>query len=158
VAAIRRELGALPVTDALRGVAPHVEPAVHVGRKAGTVRLATWHQLIDLASLLDGDEALAGTARPVRALLSKETAGALGLADGDDVRVATDRGEVVAAVEVTEMPDGVVWLPTNSPGCTVRRTLGATHGSVVNISRADDRARDERGGGDQRNPTTGGDR
>jgi NADH-quinone oxidoreductase subunit G len=136
VTAIRRELGALPVTDALRIVAPHVEPAVHKAPKADTARLATWHQLIDLASLLDGDPALAGTARPVLALLSKDTAGALDLADGDHVQVATDRGAIVVPVEVTEMPDGVVWLPTNSPGCTVRRTLGAAHGSVVSLSPA----------------------
>lgn len=32
------------------------------------------------------------------------------------------------------MPDGVVWLPTNSPGSTVRRSLGATSGAVVRIS------------------------
>jgi NADH-quinone oxidoreductase subunit G len=147
VTAIRRELGSLPVTDALRAVSPHVEPAVHVGRKAGTALLATWHQLIDLASLLDGDDALAGTARPVRALLSKDTAGALDLADGDDVQVATDRGAIVVPVEVTEMPDGVVWLPTNSPGCTVRRTLGAVHGSVVNLSPA--RAQSDTAGGDR---------
>lgn len=34
------------------------------------------------------------------------------------------------------MPDGVVWLPTNSPGSTVRRSLGATSGAVVRISAA----------------------
>ena len=139
VAAIRRELGSLPVTDALRAVFPHVEPAVHVTTRTDTAVLATWHQLIDLASLLDGDEALAGTARPVRALLSKDTAGGLGLADGDDVRVATDRGALVVPVEVTDVPDGVVWLPTNSPGCTVRRTLGAVHGSVVTLSTGGER-------------------
>ncbi|GAB3948163.1 hypothetical protein GCM10027614_44710 [Micromonospora vulcania] len=36
--------------------------------------------------------------------------------------------------ELTEMPDGVVWVPTNSPGSTVRRSLGATSGAVVRIS------------------------
>jgi NADH-quinone oxidoreductase subunit G len=75
----------------------------------------------------------------VRALLSKDTAGGLGLADGDDVRVATDRGALVVPVEVTDVPDGVVWLPTNSPGCTVRRTLGAVHGSVVTLSTGGER-------------------
>jgi NADH-quinone oxidoreductase subunit G len=150
VAAIRRELGSLPVTDALRAVSPHVEPAVHVRKKEGTAILATWHRLIDLASLLDGDEPLAGTARPVRAKLSKETAGALGLADGDPVQVATDRGAIVAPLEVTEMPDGVVWLPTNSPGATLRRTLGAAHGSVVTIARAESAPTDT--------TATGGDR
>jgi NADH-quinone oxidoreductase subunit G len=34
------------------------------------------------------------------------------------------------------MPDGVVWLPTNSPGSTVRRSLGATSGEVVKVSAA----------------------
>jgi NADH-quinone oxidoreductase subunit G len=136
VAAIRRELGALPVTDALRAVAPHLEPPVHVRTRSGTAMLATWAQLIDLASLLDGDGLLADTARPVRALLSKETAAAAGVGDGDHVRVATDRGSIDAPVEVTDMPDGVVWLPTNSPGSTVRRTLGAAHGSVVTLSAA----------------------
>jgi NADH-quinone oxidoreductase subunit G len=34
---------------------------------------------------------------------------------------------------VTDMPDGVVWLPTNAPGVPVRRELAAAHGSVVRI-------------------------
>ena len=43
------------------------------------------------------------------------------------------------------MPDGVVWLPTNpwpngsarpdTTGVAVRRTLGATEGSVVTVAR-----------------------
>jgi NADH-quinone oxidoreductase subunit G len=28
----------------------------------------------------------------------------------------------------------VVWLPTNSPGSTVRRSLGATSGMIVRLS------------------------
>jgi NADH-quinone oxidoreductase subunit G len=32
------------------------------------------------------------------------------------------------------MVDGVVWVPTNSPGSTVRRTLGVTEGALVDIS------------------------
>jgi NADH-quinone oxidoreductase subunit G len=37
-------------------------------------------------------------------------------------------------VEIADMPDRVVWLPTNSTGCTVRSTLRAGHGAVVSIS------------------------
>ena len=33
------------------------------------------------------------------------------------------------------MVDHVVWLPTNSGGCTVRATLGATGGAVVRLAR-----------------------
>jgi NADH-quinone oxidoreductase subunit G len=33
----------------------------------------------------------------------------------------------------------VVWLPTNSPGATVRRTLGVTAGAVVTVSSGGER-------------------
>ena len=36
-------------------------------------------------------------------------------------------------VEVTDMPDRVVWLPANSAGCAARRELAAGHGSRVTI-------------------------
>ena len=58
---------------------------------------------------------------------------ALGVADGDRVTVATDAGEVTAPVVVTEMPDGVVWLPTNATGAPVRSALRAGHGAVVRL-------------------------
>ena len=145
--AIRRELGALPATRADRPAAPSVAPADVPQPGAGEAVLATWHQLIDLGSLLDGDEHLAGTARPPVVRLGKGTAEALGVADGDPVTVGTDRGALTLPAEITEMPDGVVWLPTNSPGSTVRRTLGATSGAVVDcrpraVPRARSRQRD----------------
>jgi NADH-quinone oxidoreductase subunit G len=40
-------------------------------------------------------------------------------------------------VEITEMPDAVVWLPSNARGSAVRATLGAVHGSTVRLGRAD---------------------
>ncbi len=49
------------------------------------------------------------------------------------VRVA---GAVELPVAVTPMPDRVVWLPTNSPGSHVRRTLGADSGALVTLSKA----------------------
>ncbi|MGK5674131.1 NADH-quinone oxidoreductase subunit G [Micromonospora sp. URMC 106] len=136
VLSVRRELGALPRTRTDRPAAPAVEPATVPQPGAGEAVLATWHQLIDLGSLTDGDEHLAGTARPPVVRLGKGTAEALGVADGDPVTVGTDRGALTLPAAITEMPDGVVWLPTNSPGATVRRSLGATSGAVVRISAA----------------------
>ncbi|MEU4644198.1 NADH-quinone oxidoreductase subunit G [Micromonospora sp. NPDC023814] len=134
VLSVRRELGALPRTRTDRPGAPAVEPAAVPQPGAGEAVLATWHQLVDLGSLTDGDEHLAGTARPPVVRLGKGTAEALGVADGDPVTVGTDRGALTLPAAITEMPDGVVWLPTNSPGSTVRRSLGATSGAVVRIS------------------------
>ncbi|SCG18890.1 NADH dehydrogenase subunit G [Micromonospora echinofusca] len=136
VLSVRRELGALPRTRTDRPAAPSVAPATVREPGAGEAVLATWHQLIDLGSLTDGDEYLAGTARPPVVRLGKGTAEALGVADGDPVTVGTDRGALTLPAAITEMPDGVVWLPTNSPGSTVRRSLGATSGAFVRISAA----------------------
>ncbi|GAA2220101.1 NADH-quinone oxidoreductase subunit G [Micromonospora olivasterospora] len=136
VLSVRRELGSLAPTRADRPSAPSVEPAAVPRPGAGEAVLATWHQLVDLGSLTDGDEHLAGTARPPVVRLGKGTAEALGVADGEPVTVGTDRGALTLPAAITEMPDGVVWLPTNSPGSTVRRSLGATSGTVVKITAA----------------------
>jgi NADH-quinone oxidoreductase subunit G len=134
VTAVRRELGRMSATAGARPAAPRVPAATVARAGAGEAVLATWHQLIDLGSLLDGDEALAGTARPPVARIGKGAAEALGVADGEAVTVETDRGAITLPAAITDMPDGVVWLPTNSPGSTVRRSLGVTSGAVVRLS------------------------
>ncbi|MDG4774412.1 NADH-quinone oxidoreductase subunit G [Solwaraspora sp. WMMD792] len=134
---IRRELGALPATKAQRPGLPLVDPTAPASPGAGEAVLATWHHLIDLGTLTDGDPYLGGTARPPVVRLAKSLAGALGVADGDPVTVGTDRGAVTLPAAVTDLlPDGVVWLPTNSPGSTVRRSLGAVSGALVKVSAA----------------------
>ena len=107
--------------------------------RAGTVdvRLATWAQLLDAGRMQDGEPYLAGTVRPTVARVSAATAVAADLADGDKVTVATTAGSVTVALEVTDMADGVVWLPTNSLGVAVRAGLGAGHGSRVTLRRAE---------------------
>ncbi|MGH3680345.1 MAG: molybdopterin dinucleotide binding domain-containing protein, partial [Natronosporangium sp.] len=97
--------------------------------------LATWHQLVDLGTLLDGDDDLAGTARPSVVRLGKEQAARLGVGDGEPVTVSTATGGLTLPAEITgDLVDGVVWLPTNSPGATVRRSLGAAAGELVTVS------------------------
>ena len=56
------------------------------------------------------------------------------MADGDPVTVSTARGGITLPLAVTDLPDRVVWLPTNSPGSTVYRSLGVTAGTVVTIT------------------------
>jgi NADH-quinone oxidoreductase subunit G len=85
----------------------------------------------------DGEPYLAGTARDTVARVSAATAAAAGLADGDKVTVSAPAGSVTVPVQVTPMADGVVWLPTNSPGCAVRAELRAGHGSRVTLRRAE---------------------
>jgi NADH-quinone oxidoreductase subunit G len=136
VVAIRRELGALPQTSAVRAVAPRVSPGRVAVPGANQAVLATWHLLIDEGSLLDGDKILAGTARPAVVALGKALATKLGVADGAAVMVSTERGAITLPAAVTEMPDGVVWVPTNSPGSAVARALGVTAGDLVTVQAA----------------------
>ncbi|HEX7743708.1 MAG TPA: molybdopterin dinucleotide binding domain-containing protein, partial [Micromonosporaceae bacterium] len=145
VNSVRRELGSLPVSRAERPAAPRVAPVAPPAVGDGEALLATWHQLIDLGSLTDGDEYLGGTARLPVVRLAKETATALGVTDGEPVTVGTDRGAITLPAEITDMPPGVVWLPTNSPGSTVRRNLGVTSGAVVRLAAGRTEAADAAG-------------
>ncbi len=142
-AAARAELAALGAWRGARPAAPAVysTPSVTTGLPTtgtGTdVRLATWAQLIDAGRMQDGEPYLAGTARPTVARVAAATAVAAGAVDGDKVTVATTAGAVTVPLEVTEMAEGVVWLPTNSSGAAVRADLGAGHGSRVTLRRAE---------------------
>ena len=132
----RAELMALAATGS-RAAAPHVGAAAVTVPDTGSALLATWPELIDAGRMQDGDEHLAGTARPARAVLSAGTAAAIGVTDGSLVAVANDRGVMVLPGVIDDIADGVVWVPTNARDRSVRATLGADSGSVVRISRAD---------------------
>jgi NADH-quinone oxidoreductase subunit G len=94
------------------------------------VVLATWRQLLDDGSLQDEEPHLAGTQRAPVARLSEATARDL----GPRVTVSTEAGSITLPVEIADLPDGVVWLPGNSTGSHVRRSLGVGHGALVSIS------------------------
>ena len=104
---------------------------------AGTAVLAGWRMLLDRGRLQDGEPNLAGLARAPVARMSAATAAESGVADGDPVTIGTDKGTVTLPLVVTHMPDRVVWLPLNSPGCSVHTDLGAGPGSVVTVRRAE---------------------
>ncbi|MDO5502020.1 MAG: NADH-quinone oxidoreductase subunit G [Actinomycetia bacterium] len=135
--AIRPQLAALAAgagaaTAPMLGAGEPAEPG------AGQVLLATWHHLLDLGRLQDGEPFLAGTAPATIARISPATAEAFGLLDGDPVEVSTSAGSIVLAVRVTEdMVDHVLWMPTNSAGAPVRSALGVDAGAVVGLRKAD---------------------
>jgi NADH-quinone oxidoreductase subunit G len=138
----RRELTMLTQSPALssghaagpRAVAASWKPTG--APPAGQALLATWHNLLDAGRMQDGEPNLAGTARAAVARMSAATAAEAGTADGAKVTVATGRGSITVPVEITDMPDRVVWLPTNSVGSAVRRDLAAGHGSLVTVRSA----------------------
>ena len=136
VEAARAELLQLGVA-ATRAAAPTTKAAAPVHLGAGEALLATWHEVIDAGRMQDGDEHLAGTAKPVAARISVETARRVGVADGELLSISTDTGALVVAVAIDLLPDDVVWLPTNARGSAVRATLGSAAGSTVRLVRTD---------------------
>jgi NADH-quinone oxidoreductase subunit G len=135
LAAARRELARLDGWDGAAPATPDLPPAPPAAPGPGEAILAGWRMLLDAGSLQDGEPHLAGTARPPVARLSPATAAEIGARDGDSVTVHTARGSVTAPLAIAEMPDRVVWLPLNSPGCAVYRQLGVPPDGVVRIER-----------------------
>jgi NADH-quinone oxidoreductase subunit G len=96
--------------------------------------LASWRQLLDAGTLQRDEPAMAGTARLPVARLGKDAAARLGVADGDLLTVTGAVGAITFPVQLTEMPDRVVWLPMRSAGSEVRAGLGSGPGSLVTLS------------------------
>ena len=130
----REEMVGLGTWEGPRPSAPATDARSAVSLEPGEAVLAGWRMLLDAGRLQDGEPHLAGTARPTLARLSSSTAAGIGAVDGQQVTVATGRGSVTVPLEVTAMPDGVVWLPLNSPGSAVHNQLGVTTGAVVHIT------------------------
>ena len=133
---VHGELDQLGGWDGARAAAPAETAAQPPAVDGDAAVLATWHLLLDAGRLQAGEPFLAGTAKRSAARLSAATAAALGVADGEPVTVSTDAGAVTLPVLVTDMPDRVVWVPTNNADCAVRDTLQADAGDVVRLARA----------------------
>jgi NADH-quinone oxidoreductase subunit G len=130
------ELARLGSWTGPRAAEPSATPAPLPAPAPGQAVLASWRLLLDAGRLQDGEPYLAATAVSPVVRLSPGTATELGVAAGDPVTVSTDGGSVTLPLSVTEMPDRVVWLPTNSPGSSIHRQLGVTAGALVTIGRA----------------------
>jgi NADH-quinone oxidoreductase subunit G len=117
--------GARAATPAVSAVAPTTEP--------GTLRLATWKQMVDDGVMLDGDDYLKATGRAATALVSASTLAALGVVEGAMVTLAGERGSVALPVRVADVADDVVWAPSNTGGVNVNRDLGVP-GSAVRVA------------------------
>jgi NADH-quinone oxidoreductase subunit G len=135
--AARTELLALSTARGPAGAAPTVEAERPRALAPGEAILATWSWLLDDGVMQDGEPNLAGTRKSPRLHLSEATAAAIGAGPGDLVTVGNPEGgsgEITLPLVVADLPDGVVWLPTYSPGSHVREQLAAAHGDIVQVS------------------------
>ncbi|MGW1759362.1 NADH-quinone oxidoreductase subunit G [Streptomyces mirabilis] len=132
----RGELDRLGPWGGLRATGP-VEIAASLPRPAaGEAVLAGHRLLLDQGRLQEGDDALAGTRHAARARVSAATAAEAGVKEGDLLAVTSSAGTVELPLQITEMPDRVVWLPLNSTGGGVASDTGALPGALVRIGPA----------------------
>ncbi|MFC9240171.1 NADH-quinone oxidoreductase subunit G [Streptomyces decoyicus] len=134
IRSVRRELDRLGGWDG-----PHAGEPMESGRPlprpdSGEAVLAGHRLLLDQGLLQEGDEALAGTRHAAVARLSQTTALETGVKDGDLLAVTGPAGSVHLPLQVTPMPDRVVWLPLNSTGGGIAADTGAQPGDLVKIS------------------------
>ncbi|SPF06623.1 NADH-quinone oxidoreductase subunit G [Streptomyces sp. MA5143a] len=132
----RAELDRLGAWDGSRATEP-VEIAAGLPRPAaGEAVLAGHRLLLDQGRLQDGDEALAGTRHAAHARVSAATAAEAGVKNGDLLAVTGPEGVAALPLQITDMPDRVVWLPLNSAGSGVASDTGALPGALVRIGPA----------------------
>ena len=130
----RAEIAELGVWDGARPESADTPPAGPPRPGEREAVLASWRLMLDGGRGQDGEPHLSATAKKPEARISAGTAAEVGVADGDWLTVRTATGQVSVPVRVTDMPDRVVWLPENSNGATLQRSLGAGAGSVVKLA------------------------
>ena len=121
--------------DGTRSAAPHVDAPTPSKPDQGTAVLETWRQMIDDGRGQDGQPQYHLTARPTVLRANEATLKSAGIAPGGGATIGTEDGSATFPSEVADLPDGVVWVPSNS-GVNLR-TIRAGHGSVVTLTPAE---------------------
>ncbi len=133
VTAAAKEIASLGVWDGARATMKPAKEAKAQTLKSDQFILNSWRRLLDLGTLQKGEENLAGTARQTVAVISPNRAQAMGVVDGDQLKISTTHGSVTLTALVEDIHDDAIWAPRNSRGSQLLVNLGAGHGAVVTV-------------------------
>ena len=136
VTAATKEIASIGKWDGARVVISKVNSSVQPALKADQALITSWRRLLDLGTLQQGEENLAGTARRTVAVISPKRAQAMGVVDGDRLKISTTQGSVTLSALVENIHDDAVWAPRNSRGSQLLVNLGVAHGAVVTVVKA----------------------
>jgi NADH-quinone oxidoreductase subunit G len=128
-----KEIASLGKWDGARVSMSKVSASVQPAVSGDQFILTSWRRLLDLGTLQQGEENLAGTARATVAVISPKRAGALGVVDGDKLKISTSLGSVTLNALVEDIHDDALWAPRNSRGSQLLVNLGVAHGAVVSV-------------------------
>ena len=133
VTAAIKEIASLGKWDGARASFNKVNASAQPALKADQALITSWRRLLDLGTLQQGEENLAGTSRRTVAVISPKRAAAMGVVDGDQLKISTDAGSVTLLALVENIHDDAVWAPRNSRGSQLLVNLGVAHGAVVTV-------------------------
>jgi NADH-quinone oxidoreductase subunit G len=133
VTAAIKEIASIGRWDGARVSLNKVNASTQPALNADQAILTSWRRLLDLGTLQQGEENLAGTARRTVAVISPKRAQAMGVVDGDQLKISTIQGSVTLSSLVENIHDDAVWAPRNSRGSQLLVNLGVAHGAVVTV-------------------------
>jgi NADH-quinone oxidoreductase subunit G len=136
VTAAIKEIASIGKWDGARVAINKVNASAQPALNADQALITSWRRLLDLGTLQQGEENLAGTARRTVAVISPKRAQSMGVVDGDQLKIATDQGSVTLSALVENIHDDAVWAPRNSRGSQLLVNLGVAHGAVVTVVKA----------------------
>ena len=131
-----KEIASLGKWEGARAAFTHVSAQAAPALNADQFILTSWRRLLDMGTLQAGEENLAGTARKTVAVISPSRAQALGVSDGDLLKISTSLGSVTLNALVEDIHDDAIWAPRNSRGSQLLINLGVAHGAVVTVVKA----------------------
>jgi NADH-quinone oxidoreductase subunit G len=136
VTAAIKEIASIGKWDGARVSLNKVNASTQPALDTDQALITSWRRLLDLGTLQQGEENLAGTARSTVAVISPKRAQVLGVVDGDQLKISTAQGSVTLSALVENIHDDAVWAPRNSRGSQLLVNLGAAHGAVVTVVKA----------------------
>ena len=136
VTAAIKEIASIGKWDGARVSFNKVSASSQPALNADQALITSWRRLLDLGTLQQGEENLAGTARQTVAVISPKRAQAIGVVDGDQLKISTNQGSVTLSALVENIHDDAVWAPRNSRGSQLLVNLGVAHGAVVTVVKA----------------------
>ena len=128
-----KEIASIGKWDGARVVMNKVSTSTQTAVSGDQFILTSWRRLLDMGTLQQGEDNLAGTARKSVAVISPKRASALGVVDGDQLKISTTLGSVTLSALVEDIHDDAVWAPRNSRGSQLLINLGVAHGAVVTV-------------------------
>ena len=136
VTAAIKEIASIGKWDGARVSFNKVSVSSQPALNANQALITSWRRLLDLGTLQQGEDNLAGTARQTVAVISPQRAEAIGVVDGDLLKISTNQGSVTLSTLVENIHDDAVWAPRNSRGSQLLVNLGVAHGAVVTVVKA----------------------